>query len=855
MLEMMEEFDFEDEILSIHPDEDIRKIEAIEIDTNSNLEPASDSDIIKIEAIETDTNSNLELASDPDIGKIEAIETDTNSNLEQASDSDIRKIEIDTNSNLEPALDLDSDSGEIDDDEEANDLEEGEIKDISPVSKKKSDIACRFFKRGSCVYGSQCQYLHVSDTVYKMFDTNPQKRKDMPLVEHHSFPKPLIFPPIVLPPRPFIEPPISVAPKTDFHRQCDKFEDTWEKGLEQARILIRKANLKKKNEECEQKKIDSKNNNKDEKIKGQYFTKADLGNELDFNNKKYCEKNSTNSSFRKENSYDEKKSNYRYQPKSSDKWVDPWRRSKSPLIRKRPRSLSGSPPSHSRKHSSTSSTSSVSSSSSEFDDIYRKPYEKKSPRGQQKFKSRSRSVSQSRRPKKRKISPKHSFNGRRNPRSDSRSLSMSPFRKRTFSSRTQSRSSSSSSSSSSSCSDCQSPTVEDKEMKKISAKLDEQISQKSPKRSSELLDSDCETSEMTVSSASCTSLSSESEAESLHHRSSLKSKRSPNRNNASSYSNKTTSLSNPKVSNRNRSNLLKNHYLMQRKNDIVPAYQRKMQPPDNRKNLNNWNFKTEAIDCKPKNTGSYFSSVKKPASAPKFSENKMSGDMELLSAYQRKTEATDCKPKNTASFFSSVKKPASAPKVSENKMSGDMEWLSAYQRKMQPSDNSKNLNNWSFKTDATDCKPKNTASFFSSVKKPASAPKCSEDKLSGDMELLFMYQGLGSSNKNSSNVQKVKSNNPTSKPNKTKDAVNVTNKANSNSQSYDNVAKVGNASKKDIVLNLQPKCKDYFKPELFNRTQDLDEIVTIKKETASKREQLLNKLKLIDDAIARKKSK
>ncbi|XP_055944509.1 uncharacterized protein LOC129975448 [Argiope bruennichi] len=672
---MMEELDFDDEVLSIHPDEDIKKIESIEVDVNSNFEHNSDSD-----------------------------------------------------------------SGEIDDEEEeeANDLEEGEIKDNSPVSKKKSEIACRFFKRGSCAFGSQCQYLHVSDSVYKMFDTNPQRRNDLQYGEHHDFPKPLIFPPNIPPPRPFMQPPISVAPKPDFHRQYETCEDNWEKGLEQAKILIRKANLKRKSDGCESKKFNVKNN-KEEKLKGQHFTKTNLDNELDFDGKKYFEKSLTNKSLHREEAHDERRSNYRYQRRSNDKWVDPWRRSKSPLNKKRLRSLSGSPPSHSRKHSYASSTSSTSSSSSEIDDIYRRPYEKKSPRDQQRFVSRSRSISQSRQPKKRRISPKRSFNERRNSRSASRSFSRSPYRKGAFSSRTRSRSSSSSS-----CSDCQkSPAVENDDMKRISDKLSEQLYEKSPTRASPLLESDCETSEMTVSSASCTPLSSDFETESPHHSPSLKIKEEIIEDDTSFYPNKSKIFTDQKISNKNQSNLLRNQNLMQNEDDVKPTFLKKIHPcKNNGKKINNWDLKTGSADCKLKNASSYFNPVEKPASTPDFSKNKMLDDPELF----------------------------------------------------------------------------------------------------------FRHQGPRNSNNSCSIVQKVK-------PNKPEGAVIVAQKPNNNSESYGNASKLGSVRKQNIVLNLQPKSKDCFKPETLNKQQNADEMSTIhKKETASKREQLLNKLKLIDDAIARKKS-
>ncbi|GFT09792.1 c3H1-type domain-containing protein [Nephila pilipes] len=418
-------------------------------------------------------------------------------------------------SNINDGQESESDSGEIIDvdEEEPNDLEEGEIKDNNSKASRNSEVACRFFKRGTCLFGSQCQYLHVSDTVYKMFDPSPQRSINFK-IEPRDFHKPMTCHPNFLLSRMEPDRLNVMMPKPNFHRQEEVLENTWEKGLEQAKTLIRNANLKKKSDDFEIKKLHLvPEHDKNEKIKERFLeSKMDCGNKL----KNLCYKKSHENQLqdfdtRKRHSHD-KKANFKTEHNSDYQWVDPWRRSKSPPGKKRPISRSISPQHHSRRHS-YASTSSSTSSSSYFENVYGRPQEKKSSGARKRSNSRSPSVSPSRRRKYRKVYGKHSYYKRRNSRSFSRSITKSPPKKRIIHSRSRSRASSLSS-----CTDCEMNAEKSifnkRSPKTISVKNYEDPLQKIPRSGSPSCNSDCETSEVTVSSISCTSVSSCSEAES-----------------------------------------------------------------------------------------------------------------------------------------------------------------------------------------------------------------------------------------------------------------------------------------------------------------------------------------------------
>ncbi|GFY41572.1 c3H1-type domain-containing protein [Trichonephila inaurata madagascariensis] len=438
-------------------------------------------------------------------------EESANGHEEILEETENNKIE----NNLKNEKESDSDSGEIVDEEEPTDLEEGEIKDSDPKASKNSEIACRFFKRGTCMFGSQCQYLHVSDSVYKMFDPAPRRSINFKS-EPPDFYKPLPCNLNFFQTRIEADPVNLMMPNPNFHRQEEVHENTWEQGLKQARVLIENANIKKKSEDFETKKLHLvPEHDKNEKTKGRFSdSKIDCGNKVrNLSSKKSHENELQDFDLKKRHSYD-KKEKSKIDQNSDYQWVDPWRRSKSPPNKKRALSRSVSPRHQSRRRSYSST--STSSSSSYFDHVYGRPYEKKSPKTRKRSNSRSRSISPSQQRKNWNTFGKSSTYRRRHSRSFSRSVTRSPPKKKFFRSRSRSRASSLSS-----CSDCEintkKPIFDKKSPKIISAKNCEDPMQKISRSRSPSCNSDCETSEVTVSSISCTSVSSGSEEESSDH--------------------------------------------------------------------------------------------------------------------------------------------------------------------------------------------------------------------------------------------------------------------------------------------------------------------------------------------------
>ncbi|GIY38622.1 zinc finger CCCH domain-containing protein 18 [Caerostris darwini] len=162
--------------------------------------------------------------------------------------------EIKTNNAL--AEDV-KDDGECSDDE---DLEEGEVKDPDdqPVTKEKPRQVCRFFNRGVCFYGLQCRFLHLNKDNkgnYNMFAPSPPKNYESTHVAN------VISPPgqhaIVhrsathraAPDFVPIPPPIPILPEP---------ESAWEKGLREAKELVKRANKRKEDPDFEEKRLNLK---------------------------------------------------------------------------------------------------------------------------------------------------------------------------------------------------------------------------------------------------------------------------------------------------------------------------------------------------------------------------------------------------------------------------------------------------------------------------------------------------------------------------------------------------------------------------------------------------------------------
>uniref|UniRef100_T1J519 C3H1-type domain-containing protein n=1 Tax=Strigamia maritima TaxID=126957 RepID=T1J519_STRMM len=131
------------------------------------------------------------------------------------------------------------DDGELEDDE---DLEEGEVKDTS-VRKVPNKPICRFFNKGQCTWGSACRFIHpgVNDRGnYNMFSSSkplvPSNNLGIgggmmpgPPGRGHSGWRDVMIPPI----------PADDAPPV---------ESAWERGLRHAKEILKKANRRKEME-------------------------------------------------------------------------------------------------------------------------------------------------------------------------------------------------------------------------------------------------------------------------------------------------------------------------------------------------------------------------------------------------------------------------------------------------------------------------------------------------------------------------------------------------------------------------------------------------------------------------------
>lgn len=274
---------------------------------------------------------------------------------------------------------VESDTGEIlsDADELTNneinkdkgDLEDGELDEDITVPNKAPDVVCRFYQRGTCLYGSQCRNSHVSNRVYNMFSPDPPKNNFMPFGLPNFF-RPPLFHPNIVPMVPEVETPWERGIKrakilVDKSRRLSEdleLENDWERCLEEAKANIKKASMKRKSFQDEKPYCEPKYCKKE-----RFRERSPLQNE-DSPKHKYSKnmhsKYDNESNYLKKTKPDDKESTH-----DPFKWVDPWQRSKSPKRRTRSISFSVSPsqsPRHSRERSVSSS-----SSSSLFENIYR----------------------------------------------------------------------------------------------------------------------------------------------------------------------------------------------------------------------------------------------------------------------------------------------------------------------------------------------------------------------------------------------------------------------------------------------------------------------------------------------------
>lgn len=150
--------------------------------------------------------------------------------------------------------DEDYDDGELCTDDE--DLEEGELKEEGNESGQgTARQVCRFFHRGTCFYGSFCKFLHVNCDKgnYNMFAPEVPQEYPLPLNHEAQYEcgdffgtggvrgpglkmtsrRPIPdFMPESLP-----HMPVSLPPQ----------ENAWERGFQEAKVLLRKGNKRKEN--------------------------------------------------------------------------------------------------------------------------------------------------------------------------------------------------------------------------------------------------------------------------------------------------------------------------------------------------------------------------------------------------------------------------------------------------------------------------------------------------------------------------------------------------------------------------------------------------------------------------------
>ncbi|GBL90679.1 hypothetical protein AVEN_219347-1 [Araneus ventricosus] len=291
------------------------------------------------------------------------------------------------------------DDGECSDDE---DLEEGEVKDENETVTKARQV-CRFFNRGQCFYGIQCRFLHLNNGMkgnYNMFSSPTPPRSYEPAhmgnmmvppsqhgIIHRSAPR---SGPDFMP-----VPPLLPAP-------VEQPESAWEKGLKEAKLLLKKASQRKEEPDFEEKRLTlssaDRNTQLNDKENDKFgYKKKNREDLYKYGDPAY---NRTHFGSRYENfeirytnvdrgmrsrrrAHGERRFNQRedntghwrngdrmenMEKIRAETFFDPWRRSKSPKHRRskdreRSRSFGGSPFSSVSSYSSRSSSYSRSSSS------------------------------------------------------------------------------------------------------------------------------------------------------------------------------------------------------------------------------------------------------------------------------------------------------------------------------------------------------------------------------------------------------------------------------------------------------------------------------------------------------------
>ncbi|XP_054287233.1 zinc finger CCCH domain-containing protein 18-like isoform X1 [Macrosteles quadrilineatus] len=170
---------------------------------------------------------------------------------------------------------LSEDEGELKGDE----LEEGEITDEGENRPEETEPRpiCRFYNRGQCTWGSSCRFVHPGVTDkgnYTMFEMV------RPLVPVNNGPPPIYGPPMD-PYRPIDRPVIPMGPPvyqqpiiSRKEEPVPVVESAWERGLRQAKEMLRKSSKRKETEvDFEEKKMNLSLGQDDLDKENDYYTR------------------------------------------------------------------------------------------------------------------------------------------------------------------------------------------------------------------------------------------------------------------------------------------------------------------------------------------------------------------------------------------------------------------------------------------------------------------------------------------------------------------------------------------------------------------------------------------------------
>ncbi|XP_039285523.1 zinc finger CCCH domain-containing protein 18 [Nilaparvata lugens] len=230
-----------------------------------------------------------------------------------------------------------ADEGEVKGTEE--ELEEGELTDEGEARPEEVEPRpiCRFYNRGQCTWGSQCRFLHpgVPDKGnYTMFDMV------RPLVPVNG-PQGGLYPPID-PYRPIDRPMNPAVYQQARKEEMPVVESAWERGLRQAKEMLRKSTKRKETEvDFEEKKMNlTLSQDELDKENDLYLTRSASPILTEPPERRLCSPPPTRSS-RRRGGEERRRSGSAGGGGGEgrggggggrgDEWADPWMRSKSPV--------------------------------------------------------------------------------------------------------------------------------------------------------------------------------------------------------------------------------------------------------------------------------------------------------------------------------------------------------------------------------------------------------------------------------------------------------------------------------------------------------------------------------------------